>query len=56
MDEPTGNLDPDTAEQVMQLIESLSKSDSAFVLVTHDPMIASNGQPISTGRWFLVPA
>lgn len=41
MDEPTGNLDPDTAEQVMQLIESLSKSDSAFVLVTHDPMIAS---------------
>ena len=41
MDEPTGNLDPDTADSVMQLIESLSNSDSAFVLVTHDQSIAS---------------
>ena len=41
MDEPTGNLDPETADSVMQLIESLSHSDSAFVLVTHDQSIAS---------------
>ena len=41
MDEPTGNLDPETADSVMQLIESLSNSDSAFVLVTHDQSIAS---------------
>lgn len=41
MDEPTGNLDPETADGVMQLIDSLSNSDSAFVLVTHDQSIAS---------------
>ena len=41
MDEPTGNLDPETAGNVMQLIESLSNSDSAFVLVTHDQSIAA---------------
>lgn len=41
MDEPTGNLDPETADSVMQLIESLSNSDAAFVLVTHDQSIAS---------------
>lgn len=41
MDEPTGNLDPETADSVMQLIDSLSNSDSAFVLVTHDQSIAS---------------
>ncbi|MAV73416.1 MAG: lipoprotein-releasing system ATP-binding protein LolD [Halieaceae bacterium MED-G27] len=41
MDEPTGNLDPETADSVIQLIESLSNSDSAFVLVTHDQSIAA---------------
>jgi lipoprotein-releasing system ATP-binding protein len=41
MDEPTGNLDPETADNVMQLIESLSNSNSAFVLVTHDQSIAA---------------
>ena len=41
MDEPTGNLDPETADSVMQLIESLSNRDAAFVLVTHDQSIAS---------------
>lgn len=41
MDEPTGNLDPETADSVIQLIESLSNSNSAFVLVTHDQSIAA---------------
>ena len=40
MDEPTGNLDPATAEQVLALIQDLTFTDTAFVIVTHDPRIA----------------
>ena len=40
MDEPTGNLDPATAEQVLALIHDLTFNDTAFVIVTHDPRIA----------------
>ncbi|PLW82197.1 lipoprotein-releasing system ATP-binding protein LolD [Kineobactrum sediminis] len=40
MDEPTGNLDPESAAQVLALIDSLSAGKTAFVVVTHDPHIA----------------
>ncbi|MEQ9464949.1 MAG: ATP-binding cassette domain-containing protein [Haliea sp.] len=40
MDEPTGNLDPESAAQVLALIDSLSAGSTAFVVVTHDPAIA----------------
>lgn len=40
MDEPTGNLDPDTAEQVLAAMSELRDRDTAFVVVTHDPAIA----------------
>ena len=40
MDEPTGNLDPDTAEQVLAAMSALRDRDTAFVVVTHDPTIA----------------
>ncbi len=40
MDEPTGNLDPDTAEQVLAAMSALRGRDTAFVVVTHDPAIA----------------
>ena len=40
MDEPTGNLDPATAEQVLRLMCDLSFEDTAFAIVTHDPEIA----------------
>ncbi len=41
MDEPTGNLDPETAAQVLALMDSLSDVEASFVVVTHDPQIAS---------------
>ena len=40
-DEPTGNLDDSTGEQIYQLLKSLSeKKKTAFVVVTHDIALA----------------
>ncbi len=37
MDEPTGNLDEETSEQIQDLIVSLNKRlDSSFIVVTHN--------------------
>ena len=41
MDEPTGNLDPESAERVLALIADIDNGDTAFVVVTHDPAIAA---------------
>ncbi len=40
MDEPTGNLDPHSAEQVLALIDELGQERASFIVVTHDPEIA----------------
>ncbi|MEP7186988.1 MAG: ABC transporter ATP-binding protein [Rhodanobacter sp.] len=41
-DEPTGNLDPDTAAKVMALfVEQAREADASVVLVTHSPVSAS---------------
>ena len=42
MDEPTGNLDPKTAESVMRLMTDVVYEDTGFVIVTHDPVIAQS--------------
>jgi putative ABC transport system ATP-binding protein len=40
-DEPTGNLDHETGQMVMQLLFDLQKNDgTTLVLVTHDPALA----------------
>ena len=40
-DEPTGNLDRRSAEEVMQLLESMNSRGLSLVIVTHDPRIAA---------------
>lgn len=35
-DEPTGNLDPSTAEGILQLLHSLSKQGRCVIMATHD--------------------
>jgi len=42
MDEPTGNLDPHAASQVLALIDELGEEQASFVVVTHDPAIAAH--------------
>ena len=42
MDEPTGNLDPHSAAQVLALIDDLGRERASFVVVTHDPGIAGH--------------
>lgn len=35
-DEPTGNLDPDTSEELMRLLINISRSGRAILMATHD--------------------
>jgi lipoprotein-releasing system ATP-binding protein len=42
LDEPTGNLDPRSAAQVLELIDELGLDLASFIVVTHDPAIAAH--------------
>ncbi|MGI8793998.1 MAG: ABC transporter ATP-binding protein [Acidimicrobiales bacterium] len=49
-DEPTGNLDSETAGQVMDLLNGLHDQGLTLLLVTHDPTIGSSAQRRVTMR------
>jgi len=43
-DEPTGNLDTHSGEEIMSLLHKLHKNGATIVMVTHDPEIAHHTQ------------
>ncbi len=38
-DEATGNLDPETSEEILKLLKSISESGSSVVFATHDMLV-----------------
>ncbi len=49
-DEPTGNLDSDTAADVFKLLRSLNENGTTVLYVTHDPDLASMADEVVTVR------
>ena len=40
-DEPTGNLDPETSEEIMNLLIAIAKKKTAILMATHDMHIVN---------------
>jgi putative ABC transport system ATP-binding protein len=45
-DEPTGNLDSATSEEIMRVFETLASSGQTVVMVTHEPDIAAHARRV----------
>ena len=43
-DEPTGNLDSEMAESVMELLEEINRDGTTIIMVTHEPNLAMRAQ------------
>ena len=49
-DEPTGNLDSQSGEEIMSVFQDLNKEGVTIILVTHEPDIAQHTKRIITFR------
>ncbi|MFH0725863.1 MAG: ABC transporter ATP-binding protein [Pseudomonadota bacterium] len=47
-DEPTGNLDSRTSEEIFNLLKKLNKNGQTIVVVTHNPKVAGYGSRLIT--------
>ncbi len=45
-DEPTGNLDTRTGEEIMKIFEDLNRDGRTVIMITHDPEIAAHADRI----------
>ena len=45
-DEPTGNLDPETSQAVIQFFEEVNQEGRTIVMVTHDPRAAERARRV----------
>jgi putative ABC transport system ATP-binding protein len=45
-DEPTGNLDSATSEEIMRVFENLASTGQTVVMVTHEPDIAAHARRV----------
>jgi putative ABC transport system ATP-binding protein len=45
-DEPTGNLDSTTSEEIMKVFEELAQQGQTVVMVTHEPDIAAHARRV----------
>ncbi|HLP03586.1 MAG TPA: ABC transporter ATP-binding protein [Opitutaceae bacterium] len=45
-DEPTGNLDPGSADDILDLFEALNRDGRTIVLVTHDQRVAARARRV----------
>ena len=53
-DEPTGNLDSATSEEIMRVFESLADQGQTVIMVTHEPDIAKHARRVIVLRDGLV--
>ena len=40
-DEPTGNLDPETAREIMKILNTINKNNTTVIMATHDSTIVN---------------